>query len=407
VPKKRLTEEGIARLKAPVKGKQIDYYDGVVPGLTLRVNYGGRKTWRVLDYIRTVPKSGKRKGQPTKTPRMTALGRFPIMGLKQAREAAKAFLIDPEKALAATGGDTFSDIAADYVKRHIEKNGLRTAYEIKRCIAKYIEPPWGPRQFRDIKRSDVTKLLDRIEDDHGSAQADLCLSYIRALMNWHASRDDDYFSPLVRGMKRRNHHDSKRDRTLNDDEIRCLWRVAGELGAYGAMLKVLLLTGQRRAKVLGLTWEQLVGNVWDMPKADREKDNPRTLRLPRVVRDLIEQQPRLVGNPRVFATVGSLVRHKADLDRRMRALLGELEPWVIHDLRRTARSLMARAGVARDHAERVLGHALPGIEGTYDRHGYVAEKAQALRRLAAEVSRIVEKAPGKAVHASGRRRAPG
>jgi integrase len=407
VPKKRLTEEGITRLKAPVKGKQIDYYDGVVPGLVLRVNYGGRKTWRALDYIRTIPKSGKRKGQPTKTPRMTALGRFPIMGLKQAREAAQAFLIDPQKALAATGGDTFSDIAADYLKRHVEKNGLRTAYEIKRCIAKYIEPTWGPRQFRDIKRSDVTKLLDRIEDDHGSAQADLCLSYIRALMNWHASRNDDYFSPLVRGMKRRNHHDSKRDHTLNDDEIRCLWKVAGELGAYGAMLKVLLLTAQRRGKVLGMTWEQLVSGTWVIPKTDREKDNPRTLRLPPVLRDLIEQQPRIAGNSRVFATVGSLVRHKADLDRRMRAALGDLEPFVLHDLRRTARSLMSRAKVPRDYAERVLGHALPGVEGIYDKHAYVAEKGQALRRLAALVGRIVGKAPGKAVGASRRRRAAG
>ena len=69
--------------------------------------------------------------------------------------------------------------------------------------------------------------------------------------------------------------------------------------------------------------------------------------------------------------------------------LSDVAPWVIHDLRRTARSLMSRAGVRPDIAERVMGHAIAGVEGIYDRHSYREEKADALRRLAALVDDIV------------------
>jgi integrase len=131
----------------------------------------------------------------------------------------------------------------------------------------------------------------------------------------------------------------------------------------GALLKVLLLTAQRRYKVLTINWAHLVDNIWLIRTEKREKGNAGTLVLPQVVLELIEQQPRIAGDPRVFATAGSLASRKQDLDRRLKAALGEMAPWVLDDLRRTARSLMTRAGVPRDHAERVLGHSKPGLEG--------------------------------------------
>jgi dihydroxyacid dehydratase/phosphogluconate dehydratase len=75
---------------------------------------------------------------------------------------------------------------------------------------------------------------------------------------------------------------------------------------------------------------------------------------------------------------------KAELDAR-----APIAPWTLHDLRRTARSLMSRAGVNRDIAERTLGHTIPGVEGVYDRHGYTDEKARALEALASLVDHIV------------------
>jgi integrase len=66
-----------------------------------------------------------------------------------------------------------------------------------------------------------------------------------------------------------------------------------------------------------------------------------------------------------------------------------IAPWVIHDLRRTARTLMAEAGVRPDIAERTLGHAIGGVEGIYDRSKYTREKAEALKQLAAKIEGII------------------
>jgi integrase len=137
--------------------------------------------------------------------------------------------------------------------------------------------------------------------------------------------------------------------------------------------------------------------VWTIPSEKREKGNAGTLQLPKLVLDLIAAQPRIANNPHVFAGRGDGPRsfehrHKLAFD----ALSG-VSGWRLHDLRRAARSLMSRAGVLNNHAELVLGHARPGVEGTYDLHRYDAEKADALRKLTALIERIVHGPAGNNV----------
>ena len=86
MPKKRLTEEGVARLSPPDAGT-ADYYDAGMPGLVLRVNYGGTKTWRALYYVSTVAKSGKKAGQRIRMPTTVELGKYPVLIL--GREASE------------------------------------------------------------------------------------------------------------------------------------------------------------------------------------------------------------------------------------------------------------------------------------------------------------------------------
>jgi integrase len=74
-----------------------------------------------------------------------------------------------------------------------------------------------------------------------------------------------------------------------------------------------------------------------------------------------------------------------------------LPHWTLHDLRRTARTLMARAGVRPDISERVLGHVIQGVAAVYDRHDYEAEKRDALEKLAGLVERIVNPPPANVV----------
>lgn len=400
MPRKNLTEEGVRKLKPPPEGKQIDYFDAGMPGLVLRVNYGGRKTWRALYYVK-----GKHKqtGEARTEPRTRPLGIYPLLKLKEAREAARRFLVDPQKGLAEVDAGSFREVAEDFIKRHVEAHQLRSRAEIKRCLNKYILPHWEYRAFRELKRGDVTALLDQIEDDHGPRQADLCLAIIRKLMNWYQARNDDYASPVVRGMNRYKPADSKGKRILNDDEIRALWAATEDMGTFGALARMLLLTAQRRDKVATMRRDHVVDGEWRIPSEHREKGNAGNLRLPQLALDIIAKQPRIAGNPYVFGVGGgkghfnSHSQRKEELDKKLAEVPLDMTGWVLHDLRRTSRSLLSRAGVRPDISERVLGHAIPGVEGVYDRHSYDQEKADALNRLATLIDTIVHPPEGKVV----------
>ncbi len=397
MPRKYLTEDGVRKLKPPPEGKQIDYFDAGMPGLVLRVNYGGRKTWRALYYVKG---RHKQTGRPRTEPRTHPLGVYPILKLKEAREAARRFLADPQKGLAEAEAGTFREVAEDFIKRHVEAHKLRSQGEIKRCLNKYILPQWEQRAFRELKRGDVTALLDKIEDDHGARQADLCLAIIRKLMHWYQARNDDYASPVVRGMNRYRPADRKGKRILNDAEIRALWAATEDMGSFGALTRMLLLTAQRRDKVATMQWDHVVDGEWRIPSEPREKGNAGNLRLPQTALDIIAKQPRIADNPYVFAAASgkghfnSHSQRKEELDKKLAEALPDMPSWVLHDLRRTARSLLSRAGVRPDISERVLGHAIPGVEGVYDRHSYDHEKADALNRLATLIDTIVHPPEG-------------
>jgi integrase len=371
--RKRLTEEGVRRLK-PVEGKQVAVYDTMVPRLYLMLNYGPRnpKAWRCQYYV-----GGK--------VRSVKLGRYPEMNVKAAREAARKFQEDPEGALAKSKVGSFKEIAEEFVKRHVQANGLRSREDIERSL-RYVLAKWGDKPFLEIKRRDVSNLLDEITDKHSAGVADGCLAVIRKLMNWYAARSDDYTSPIVPGMKRSA--PKARDRILNDAEIKAIWAVGG---AFGDFVKMLLLTAQRRAKLATMKWGDIgEDGTWTIRTEAREKGNPGSLQLPQLAMDIIAMQPRLAGNPYVFAGRGGA--HIDGWSKRKLALdaeLPDLTPWTLHDLRRTAKSLMARSGIRPDISERVLGHAIGGVEGVYDRHSYAKEKADALNRLAGLIETIV------------------
>ena len=268
------------------------------------------------------------------------------------------------------------------------REGSHLAPDIKSYLNRIVIPAWGGREFITIKRSDVAKLLDDVEDKSGVIAADYVLSIVRGICNWYATRCDDYSSPVVKGMRRSNSKARARARILEDDELRVLWAAAETNGVFGAFVRVALLTGQRREKIVGMRWQDIVDGEWRIPASDREKNTAVSLVLPQTALDIIAAQPRFAGNPFVFAGIGGghiggVSKRKAAFDKQT-GVVG----WTIHDLRRTARSLMSRADVRPDIAERVLGHAIKGVEGVYDRHSYREEKAHALRQLAGLIDNI-------------------
>jgi integrase len=151
------------------------------------------------------------------------------------------------------------------------------------------------------------------------------------------------------------------------------------------------LTAQRRDKLATMRWSDLEGDTWVIATQDREKGNATALPLPQAALEVIQAQPKFADNPFVFASGRSKgpLAGWSKLKGRLDRLCGVSDDWTLHDLRRTARSLMSRAGVSSDHAERVLGHAIGGVEGVYDRHSYASEKGDALARLAVLLDGIV------------------
>ena len=160
-------------------------------------------------------------------------------------------------------------------------------------------------------------------------------------------------------------------------------------GTYGDILRLCLLTGQRREKVASIKWGDIEGDLWTIATDTREKNTAGQLTLPPMALEIINRQPRFFSNPYVFAA-----RKRYFTTWRNRNTLNA--DWTVHDLRRTSRSLMSRAGIRPEIAERVLGHAIRGVEGVYDRHSYREEKAHALRALAGLIDNIL-RSPGEKV----------
>ncbi len=312
--------------------------------------------------------------------------------IERGREALKRIKDGlPAKEPPPVKPDSFKAVAEKYLDLHVKKKGLRSQDEIERILRKFIYPVWEDREFESIRRSDVAAMLDMVDKASGPHQADSALGVVRGIMNWHTTRSDDYVVPIAPRMGRTDPKARKRDRILNDDEIRAVWTVAEANGSFGAIVRLALLTAQRREKIAALRWEDVtVDGVWNIPTEEREKGNAGALVLPEAALAIIKGQKRISDNPYVFAGRGvgyfkGFSPRKLAFDKKV----GNIPRWTIHDLRRTARSLMARAGVRPDIGERVMGHAINGVEGVYDRHTYLDEKGDALRRLAGLVETIL------------------
>jgi len=328
-------------------------------------------------------------------------GTADVLKIEESREITRAKIKRIKVGLPATEPlqprpDSFKRVAENWLKRYVAKQGLRSQHEIERCLRVYVNPHWVNRPFTSIGRSDLAKLMDYIEDHHGARTADLVRSYLSSIGNWYGERSDDYVNPFLRHKRRVPKGAGKRARILNDDELRRLWAACENADSFGRFTQLLLLTAQRRGAVARMRWRDLDGDVWHMPREPREKGNGGDLKLPRLALEIIHAQPKLAGDERVFwmfrNETSSLAEPKSRLDKNC-----GLTGWVLHDARRTARSLMSRAGVPSEHAERVLGHVIPGIEQIYDRHQYFEEKAAALAKLAQLIERIVNPPAGDVV----------
>ena len=380
-----------------VKGFVVRRLPSGVATYGLRYRAGGKQRWLALGiHGHLTPDSARRLAK--KRIGEVADDRDPAAE----REAARI------KADAARAS-TVNALLDAFLERYV-RGRLRSAPEIERIFGKYVRPRIGAKSIYEIRRRDVVEMLDRIEDENGPVMADRTLAYVRAAFNWHATRDEGFTPPLVRGMARTKTSERARRRILDDQEIRDLWaalETAKVPAPYPRFVRALLLTAQRRDEIATLRWEAVEKTVFIIDADDHKSGNT----VP-----LTDEIRALLGKPRkhgfVFTTTGGMkafsgfgkAKHaldKAITNLRKKERRGPMRQWQLHDLRRTARSLMSRVGVAPDIGERVLGHVIPGVRGVYDRHSFIEEKRDALERLGALVGRILNP-PGDNVVALGR-----
>jgi len=378
---RKLSDKGVAKLKPKKKRRTVP--DTELRGHWIRIEPSGTKSFWII---------GR---DPQGKQVWSRVGPADAMTIEEARAKARGMLNRVRAGLPAieAKGETFATVIDDWRERYVEHKKLRSGDKMLGLLSRHVSPELQGRVFTEIGRDDVSALLDKVQDASGPATADKLLTGLGSVMSWYATKHRSYVPPLVKGMRRTNEDEKERDRMLDDNEIRLVWDVAGQSRTYGALIRLLLLTAQRFDKVRTMRWSDLDDDgTWTVRTSAREKGNIGKVKLPELARSIIASLPRFANNEFIFAGQGrqpisASGLFKAKVDDK---LPPDTEPWRLHDLRRTARSLMSRAKVSRDDAERVMGHSLGNnIEGIYDRHAYLEEKSEALAKLANMIDSIV------------------
>ncbi|MBB5348268.1 site-specific integrase [Desulfoprunum benzoelyticum] len=291
---------------------------------------------------------------------------------------------------------TVMDLLSEYWD--MELKHTPSGKERKRLLTKDIIPAWGTRKISSITRRDAVLLLDNVRD-RAPVAANRLQGVLVRMLNFAAERGILEHSPLV-GLKKKP--EQARARVLANDEIKMLWDALDLNNESIDMfhvtklaLKMILLTGQRPGEVCGMAWEEISDGTWNIPAGKMKGREAHSVPLTDMALEVIEQaRPYTGGHPFVFSSPrgdGSQTRTHTlskGVSRHWQQI-GFKEQFTPHDLRRTVRTRLAEIGIDDVVAERVLGHKLQGIMAVYNRHGYDAEKRQALDKWNRALRRIL------------------
>jgi integrase len=387
MPAKVLTTRTVETLKPGFDRQEVA--DRHMPGLYLVLQPSGAKSWAV-------------RYRHNGINRKYTIGTYPAIDLKSARGlAGKALRAvaegrDPGREKHEEKADTVEAVARQFIERHCKNN--RTALTTQRLLEQYVLPRWRGRLARDITRRDILDVLDHVVDAGKPIAANRTLAAVRKMFNWAVSRDIIAASPCA-GVKPPSPEQS-RDRVLNDTELRNVWQAAGKIGgAFGALVQLLILTGQRRDEVARMESAELdlAGRLWALPPGRVKNDQPHEVPLSEPAIAILAALPR-IGDRFVLTTNGDAPSSNYGKNKRkLDALLpADMAAWRLHDLRRGVASGMARLGINLPVIEKVLNHSsgsFAGIVGVYQRHSFADEKRRALDAWAAFITDLVAVEP--------------
>jgi integrase len=254
-------------------------------------------------------------------------------------------------------------------------------------------PRWGDRDISAISEADIRRLRDEVHE-RAPIQANRVLSKLATLFAWAHREGYVAVDPTLRVDPIAA--EVSRDRWLADHEIVKFWSACDQSGwPYGPLFQLLLLTAQRRDEVATMEWGELdlARQVWLLPAVKSKNAQAHEIHLAPLAMEIIESLP-LIGKRWVFTTNGEKPVSgwsvaKAKLDQ----LMGETQPWRLHDLRRTAASNLARLGVRAEIADRVLNHSggsvIRGVARIHNRFEYIDERKAALEAWGRFVENLV------------------
>jgi integrase len=382
----KLTKATVQKLALPPGKSEALVFDDVLPGFGLRIRSGGKRTW-IAQY---------RVGQKQ---RRVTLGTVATLDADEARKRAKDVLskvhlgADPQldKAEArAQASVTLGKVAEDYLARHASRRlKARSLLEVERHLRKH----WAPLSelpIRKIARADVAAQLAKIAKENGPFAANRARAALSALFSWAIGEGVVDATPVLGTNKATD--EIKRDRVLSDDELRAVWKCAGA-GDYGAIIRLLILTGQRREEVGGMPWAELDPDkgLWRIG-AERTKNGlAHEVPLSGAAVEILQTQEQRDDRALVFGAGEGAFQGwsnaKSALDKRMLARMREtdpraqLPPWRLHDIRRTVATRLADLGEQPHVIEAILNHISghkAGVAGVYNRASYAKEKRKAL-----------------------------
>jgi integrase len=370
----KLTDKTVAALTLGDKDDVI-HFDDTLKGFGFRIRRSGGKeqrTW-VVQY-----KKGRLRGRPT-------LGPAEVLGAEQARAAAKKVLAqvwsgeDPQadkRDRANKDRNTFATVVAEYLKQKRDDWADRSYVEAERYLTDDYFAVLHRMPLDQIALRDVASAVVRIQRERGSPTAARARGALAALFTWAMRMGLTGANPTIGSI---NPETKARERVLSGDELVRIWRACAD-DHYGKIVKLLILTGCRRAEIGDMTWSEIDSErgTFTIPAERAKTGKARTIPLLPMITDILKDMPRMASRDQLFGerSHGFTAWHKgkAALDHRC-----GVEGWTVHDIRRSVATHMAEQLAVQPHiVELVLGHEFrSGVQATYNRAPYAREISNA------------------------------
>ena len=387
MPTIHMTKSAVDALKAA--SKDTVYWDAGLPGFGVKVTPRSRKVFVVLYRI----------GGAGSRLRKYTIGPYGRVTLQMARAEAQKVLAarlegrDPatekRESKRRMTADRVDDLIEVFIVQHVSKT--RKAAEISRLLRREVVSRWGNRCVHAIGKRDIVELASEIAQRGTPMAANTLLKVIKTFLNWCVGRAVIDASP-AEGVPLPG-KEVARDRVLTNNELASVIRAARQIGgAYGGIVEMLALTGQRREEVAQMVGDEIDFNsrTWTLPGSRTKNGKPHIVHLSEACIKLIKRASRLGSY--VFSISG--VKPFQNFTNAKRALdeLSGVTGWRLHDLRRTCVSGMARLGVPPHVADKILNHqsgTISGVAAVYQRHHFLAERKLALERWGQYIETLV------------------